>query len=166
MGRSEPDYLDLSERGEAFNGTPSSASPISPSATLSNLSNPKGPFQQVEENRDTSNEEVLGRIGCALSKRSCREWAFFPAPEAEFSLALDEWATKAQNSFRQLKALERMNMNRTDRREDDEDHTPGYAYEQEREDLMINLTIALEKFSMILDIKQPLCKYLAVRVPA
>ncbi|KAK4199656.1 hypothetical protein QBC40DRAFT_281507 [Triangularia verruculosa] len=136
----ELDNVNLSERGEASAASPATGSPISASATLQGT---EFPFPEAKENED----DTPGHTGIALYKKLCREWCFFPALEAEFSLALGFWAAGVRNTFQELKLLERENQ--AQGLEDYKQHRPNGEFGARKEELMNRLTVELKEFSTL-----------------
>ncbi|VBB83924.1 Putative protein of unknown function [Podospora comata] len=140
MGPTELDNLNLSERGEvpATGTRAGSLASTCPTLQGTGVSCPEG-----EENKD----EALGRAKCALYKELCQEWCFFPALQAQFSLALDYWAAKVLGTFRDIKSLEREN--HAQGCHDYKEHRPDNEYGKKKEELAIRLTNELKEFSTL-----------------
>ncbi|KAK4173449.1 hypothetical protein QBC36DRAFT_57403 [Triangularia setosa] len=140
MAAIELHSLDLSERGEVPTATIQTPSPLSTSATLQGT---EFELPEVKKNKD----EALGRTKSALHKELCQEWCFFPALQAQFSLALDYWAARVRQTFQELESLERENY--AQGRDDYKEHRSDNQYGIRKEELMNRLTSELKEFSTL-----------------
>ncbi|KAK4457835.1 hypothetical protein QBC42DRAFT_31994 [Cladorrhinum samala] len=143
------DEIDLAERGqveEPESGMgPTTRSSKTPTGT--SQAHTEVPFQEEREAATGNMEDIntaSGQAGCARRKQLSREWLFFPACEVEFCLVMEYWCYRARRTREAIEELERRNKELG--REDYKHHLPDNEYGREREKLMNQLTMELEKY--------------------
>ncbi|KAK4166401.1 hypothetical protein QBC43DRAFT_313623 [Cladorrhinum sp. PSN259] len=148
MASHSMDKANLAERGE-LEGSESGTDTMVGSRSSTGFSLTQVPSSEGQRQARKEPEEDItnatGQTGCARRRQASNEWRFFPTCEQEFCLVLGHCCHKVRRTRRAIEDLERRN--REQGLNDYKEFLPDNEYGKEREKLMDQLAVELDRYA-------------------